>query len=95
MASSKEVFSKLEMWKKSKTPLKLTIVIKRGMPEILRGQISATDEDSSVVGFFVSKDRGYPRFDLRGASFRIGKHVLEAERDEEFLTFEEEGLVER
>jgi len=89
MASSKEAFLKLEIWKKSKTVLKLTVVTKGGMPDTLRGQIVATDEESGLVSFVVSKVRSLPRIDLNGATFRIGKRSLEARRDEDLLTFEE------
>jgi len=89
MASLEEAFAKLDMWKNSQTPLKVTVVTKGGMPEILRGQILSTDSSVGLVGLFVDKGRLYPRLDIRGAFFRIGTRFLEATREDGLLTFED------
>jgi len=89
MASLEEAFAKLDMWKNSQTPLKVTVVTNGGIPEILRGQILSTDSVEGLVGLFVTKDRRYPRLDIRGASFRMGTRFLEATREDDLLTFED------
>jgi hypothetical protein len=89
MASSKEAFAKFGLWKASSTVLKLTAVTKGEMPEILRGEISSLDEELCLVGFAVTATRSYKGIDFGGASFRVGKRVVEAERGEDCLMFEE------
>jgi hypothetical protein len=91
MASSKEAFAKFGTWKKLRTVLKLTILTKGGMPNIFRGEISWFDAERKVVTFVESASRGILPVDLSGASFRVGKRMVEARRGkEDLLVFEEE-----
>jgi len=89
MASSKEAFAKFGVWKESRTVLKLIAVTKGGIPEILRGRISSLDEELRLVGFAVTATRSFKAIDFSDASFRVGKCVVEAERREDCLMFEE------
>ena len=50
MASSIEAFSKFEMWKNSRTVLRLT-VYDRGAEDHFIGSIDHVDFDEEVVGF--------------------------------------------
>jgi len=85
MASSKEVFAKFEVWKESRTVLKLTEMTKGEMPEILRGKISSLDEERHLIGFAVTATRSFKAIDVGDASFQVGKCVVEAERGEDCL----------
>jgi hypothetical protein len=80
MASSREAFEKFRKWKKSKTVLRLTVLTNGGTPDTFMGRVAAVDEDSWQVSFAVSKDRSYRVVDFEGASFVLGKRMLEAER---------------
>jgi hypothetical protein len=51
-----------------------------GTPDTFMGRVAAVDEDSWQVSFAVSKDRSYRVVDFEGASFVLGKRMLEAER---------------
>lgn len=90
-SSLKEAFAKFKTWKKSRTPLKLTVLPRYETPEIFVGEIASVDEESFLVGFAESKTRSYlPPIDLGDASFVIGKFVLEARRPTgDVLTCEE------
>jgi hypothetical protein len=90
VASLHEAFVKFRAWKDSRTSLRLTIVQKGESPEIHRGQISAIDEAFGLLNF-VDKARSLLPINLTGASFRIGKMTLEAERDGDYLKFEQVG----
>jgi len=90
MASSTEAFRKLGSWKKSKTVLRVTILTKGGMPNILTGMVLATDAEAMQVGFAALPSRDIGALDLSGAVFSVGKHSLEARRSpEDILLFEE------
>jgi len=86
-----EAFSKFKTWKKSRTALKLTLLEKGETPEIFFVEIASVDEESSRVGFAVSRTHSYlPPIDLGDASFVLGKFVLEARRPTgDVLTCEE------
>lgn len=88
MNTTEEAFAKFEIWRKSQTFLKLTVIELNKEPEILRGRIISIDEGLSLICFSVNKSR-FPRLDLTGASFQAGKHLVEAKRGEDFLMFEE------
>ncbi len=90
MASSREAFDKFGTWKKRRTVLKLTVLTKEGIPEILRGRISSFDVECKLVGFSVMATRDFPTLDLNGAKFKVGKRMVEVSREEEdLLVFEE------
>jgi hypothetical protein len=95
MASSKEAFERFGMWKKSRTVLKLTVLTKGGMPNILRGEVASLDEREGLVGFAVTATRDFVTLDFNGASFKIGKRVVEGERRGDLLTFEEDLTISR
>lgn len=75
-------------WKKSCTPLRLTAVTNGGKPEIVFGDIFSVDEAEMKVGFVVSISHEPRVVELEGATFRVGKKSVEANRGEDFLTFE-------
>jgi hypothetical protein len=95
MASSEQAFARFGMWKKFRTGLKLTVVTKGGIPEILRGRISSLDEELCLVSFAVTATRSFRTIDFRGASFRVGECGVEAKRGEDCLTFEEVAVHSR
>jgi hypothetical protein len=89
---SEEAFAKFEMWKNLKTDLKFTDVTKGEMPKILRGCISSLDRETYRVSFAVTATRSFETLDLCDASFLVGKCVVEAEREEDYLMFEESDV---
>jgi hypothetical protein len=71
MASSKEAFSKFEMWKNSRTVLKLT-VYERGAEDHFTGSIYHVDFDDEIVGFVETATRlSLPPLDLRDSFFAV------------------------
>ena len=93
MALYDEAFERLGRWKVSATVLKLSLLETGEKPEVLRGKITAVDVNHRLVSFFVGRSRPLPRLDFGGASFRIGKFTLEAEREGNILMFEEETRI--
>jgi hypothetical protein len=90
MDSSREAFSKLEMWKNSAIFLKLSIL--SGVEhDIVMGSLAGVDEKNRLVLFAVDSERKtLPRIDLSDASFTVGERRVEAFRGpEDVLTFEE------
>ena len=78
MASSKDAFSKLEMWKKSKTVLRLT-VYERGAEDHFTGSIFHVDFGEQTVGFVVIASRTFlPPLDLTDADFVVEPFRVEA-----------------
>lgn len=76
MASSKEAFSKLEMWKNRKTVLRLT-VYERGAQDHFTGSIYHLE--SKFVGFVETATRTFlPTIDLRGCKFTVEPLRVEA-----------------
>jgi hypothetical protein len=77
MASSKEAFSRLAMWKKCKTVLRLT-VYERGAIDHFIGSIFHVDFDEEQVGFVETASRTFlPPLDLREADFTVDKYRVE------------------
>ncbi len=71
MASSKEAFFKFEMWKKSRTVLRLT-VYERGAEDHFTGSIYHVDFDEEIIGFVETATRSYlPPLDLRESFFTV------------------------
>jgi hypothetical protein len=71
MASSKEAFSKFEMWKNSRTVLRLT-VYDRGAKDHFIGSIYHADFAGEAVGFVETATRSFlPLLDLRESSFVV------------------------
>jgi hypothetical protein len=83
MASSSDAFLRLDRWKNFKTPLKLTVLTKGGMPEVFRCVVTATDEECFVFSFIPNGTRDLKKIDLRGARFSLGKRSMIAEKSEE------------
>lgn len=86
----KEAFARFRLWRKSNTVLKVTMLVEGEEPQVLVGQITATDEDVGLVGFAILRSRRLLSLDVNDASFQIGKRVIEAQRAEDRLIFEEE-----
>jgi hypothetical protein len=77
MASSKEAFSRFEMWKNSKTVLKLT-VYERGAEDHFTGSIDHVDFDEEIVGFIEDATRMFlPPLDLRESEFAVEPRRVE------------------
>jgi hypothetical protein len=71
MASSKEAFDKFEMWKKSRTVLKLT-VYNRGAEDHFTGSIYHVDSEEEIVGFVDWPSRmSVPLLDLSESTFEV------------------------
>jgi hypothetical protein len=71
MDSSKEAFSKFEMWKNSRTVLRLT-VYDRGALDHFTGSIYHVDFDEEQVCFVETATRSYlPVLELRESFFTI------------------------
>jgi hypothetical protein len=91
--SSREAFAKFNTWKTSRTVMKLTIVTKGELPEMLRGEISSLDEKLDLVGFGPTTVHPYKIFDFSAAIFQVGTRVVEAECGEDYLMFEEAAVA--
>ncbi len=89
MASSIEASDRLGKWKKSRTVLKLTILTKDGIPEMLTGSIVALDDAALLLCFAPRGSKDFRTLDLAEAAFSIGKRKLGVERGEDILSFEE------
>jgi hypothetical protein len=77
MASSKEAFSRFEMWKNSRTVLRLT-VYDRGAVDHFTGSIYHVDFDGEFIGFVVTATRSYlPTLDLRESFFTVEPFKVE------------------
>jgi hypothetical protein len=71
MASSSEAFERFEMWKNSRTVLKLT-VYESGAVDHFTGSIYHVDFDAEQVGFVETATRRYlPALDLRDSTFAV------------------------
>jgi hypothetical protein len=71
MASSKEAFSRFEMWKNLRTVLRLT-VYERGAEDHFTGSIYHVDFDEEIVGFVETATRlSLPPLDLRESVFTV------------------------
>ncbi len=71
MASSREAFSKLEMWKNRKTVLRLTVYT-NGAEDHFTGSIYHADFDEELVGFEETATRmALPGLDLRESEFTV------------------------
>ena len=92
MASSSDAFRKLESWKKSKAVLKVTVLTKGGVPDILTALVMATDEEAMKIALALLPSRGLVALDLAGARLEVGKRLVEATRSaEDVLSFEDTG----
>ena len=94
MASSREAFSKFEMWKNSRTVLRLT-VYDRGAEDHFTGSIYHVDFDEEIVGFEETATRmALPALDLRESDFTIEPRKVVAS-DPRFgeVIFEERPLA--
>jgi hypothetical protein len=71
MASSSEAFERFEIWKNSRTVLKLT-VYDRGAEDHFTGSIYHLDPEAEIVGFVDWPSRmSVPPLDLRESSFLV------------------------
>ena len=83
MASSKEAFSRFEMWKNSRTVLRLT-VYERGAEDHFTGSIYHVDFDEETLDFTVDATgpddtrRFLPPLCLSGADFTVEPRRVEA-----------------
>lgn len=78
MASSREAFSKLSMWKNSRTLLNLTVVT-HGAVDRWRGTLFHVDELGLVIGFADDASRNTKALDFGGdVRFRVDTRLVEA-----------------
>ena len=91
--SSQEAFAKFDTWKTSRTVMKLTVVVRGKVPEMLQGKISSLDEKLNLVGFALTTPRRYKLLDFSAADFQVGKRVVEIECGEDYLMFEEAAVA--
>jgi hypothetical protein len=83
MDSSKEAFSRFEMWKNSHTVLRLTAYV-NGAEDHFIGSIYHVDFDEELVDFMVDATgpddtrRALPPLCLTGADFRVERRRVEA-----------------
>jgi hypothetical protein len=71
MASSREAFLRFEMWKKSRTVLRLT-VYDRGAEDHFTGSIYHVDPEEEIVGFVETATRfSVPPLDLSESTFKV------------------------
>ena len=91
MASSSEAFAKLEIWRNSKTPLKVTVIVGGKTTDVLMGRLFFADPDESQIGLSNPLVmHSFVAFDVEGASFSIEESRLVATRNEsDWIVFEE------
>lgn len=91
MASSSEAFAKLEMWRNSKTSLKVTLIVGGKTTDVLMGRLFCADSEASQIGLSNPLVmHSFVAFDVEGASFSIEESRLVATRNEsDWIVFEE------
>ena len=91
MASSSEAFEKFEMWKNSKAPLKVTLIVEGKTTEVLVGKIFWTHSDASQVGLSNPLVmHSFANFDVEASEFSVEESRLVATRNEsDWIVFEE------
>jgi hypothetical protein len=89
MTSSSEAFEKFSIWRKSKTPLKVTSYLKGALKETIRGCVLKVDPESEMVGVLYEGER-YAAFDLEGSLFSVEPcRVVATRSNADWLIFEE------
>lgn len=89
MSSSSEAFSKFEMWKNAKTPLRVGVIIGGKTTEVLFGRIDALDESASQVGISQGTPFG-PVLEVEDSIFSVEPTRVTATRNSsDWLVFEE------
>ena len=91
MASSEDMLRKLEMWKNSKTSLRLTLAPTGKFPEQFVGVIIVVDWESGTALFVETKTRGSFNLNVVGAkNFLVGVRSCGASRaEDDFFALEE------
>ena len=91
MASSSEAFEKFEIWKNSKTSLKVTVIVGGQTIDVLMGKLFFVDSESLLVG--ISNPlviHSFKQIDLEDAAFSVEDTSLSATRNEsDWIVFEE------
>ena len=64
MASSSEAFEKLEMWRKSKTPLKVTVIVGGETTDVVSARIAAIDSAAGLVALAFDETRFFKSLDI-------------------------------
>jgi hypothetical protein len=73
-------FDQFRFWRSSGTLLRLTVLTEGGEPERYVRVVAAIDQKATQVGF-MERRRSIPLvIDFSGASFTVGRRVLEAAR---------------
>jgi len=90
MASSSEAFKKFEQWRKSKTPLRVTVIEDGKTIAVLQARVDATDPDASLVGVAIDATRKFANFNVEGSDFSIEPSRMTVTRSKsDWMVFEE------
>jgi hypothetical protein len=89
MASSSEAFEKFSIWKKLKTPLRVTVIVGGTIEDVVLCKIFGVDEEASQVG--IVRDKDWSRaIDVEDATFALESGRITATRNEsDWIIFEE------
>jgi hypothetical protein len=91
MASSSEAFAKFEIWKNSKTSLKVTLIVGGNTTDVLMGRLFFVDSDAGTIG--ISNPlvmHSFAQLDVEDAEFSVEDSRLVATRNEsDWIVFEE------
>ncbi len=90
MASSSEAIEKFDMWRKTKTSLKVTVIVGGKTTEVLMGRIFGVDSEAWQIGLSNPLVmHSAVAFDVEDASFSIEESRLTATRNEsDWIVFE-------
>jgi hypothetical protein len=90
MGVSKNMLDRLWRWKNRRTVLRLTLLTRAEAPKVVIGKITGIDDELMQVGFGARQKLDCLTLNLLGATFSLGKLVLEVTRSpEDRLMFEE------
>jgi hypothetical protein len=89
MASSSEAFEKFSIWKKRKTPLKVTVIVGGKTEVVFNGWILGLDSEAELIALAL-RMHIWESFDVGGATFSVEPTRVTATRNEsDWIVFEE------
>jgi hypothetical protein len=90
MASSSETFAKLDTWRKSNTPLKVTVIVGGKTTDVLTARIGGMDPDAGLVALAFDETRSFKSLDIEDAEYSVEQSRVVVTRNEsDWLVFEE------
>lgn len=90
MASSSETFEKFETWKRDKTLLRVTIIVKSETTDVLLARIASNDSNASLVLLEFDATRSFQRLNVEYAEFAVdSSRVVITRNDSDWLILEE------